>query len=98
MGWGCVLVFLCPLSVSKAHAIRRNNIFIHLRDFFLLCMGFTEMKKIILVLFYLGGIMCHKTDGQVCDPTCSKYIKIVIYPPETVYKPCHVVMYSAICC
>lgn len=77
---GCVLVFLCPSSVSKAHAIRRNNIFIHLRDFFSLCMGFTEMKKF---KFYLGGIMCHKIDGQVCDPTCSKYIKIVIYPPET---------------
>lgn len=45
-------------------------------------MGFTEMKRFKLVLFYLGGIMCHKTDGQVCDPTCCKYIKIVIYPPE----------------
>lgn len=49
-GKGDVLVCLCPLSVSKAHAIRRNNIFIHLHDnffpfFFFLFMGFTEMKS-----------------------------------------------------
>lgn len=86
LGWkGGVLICLCPLSVSKAHAIHRNNIFIHLHDFFFFAFyGVYRDEKFSIsnFFYYLGGIMCHKTVGQVCDPTCSKYIKIVIYPPK----------------
>lgn len=47
-GGSPVLVCLCPSSVSKAHAIHRNNIFIHLHDnnFFFAFYGVYRDQKI----------------------------------------------------